>query len=272
MYYAFVMHLFWATLTSELIITISNCNRAWSSYNYNYYIPGLKKLKEMPEHAHQSDEYLTSRYLYSFEDMIRAEINMLNECMKPGGVAETEGLKQSYWANSMMISRHQRGLPPMVDIINGCYGTDERRALQWGPLRAQNPDGLLDLPNVHRWEGMLGRGLYAVQAEWWYTAYPNDDIHMICSNEMKADTVNVLNSVTEFLGLPEFEYSDVVSQGMYNVRGHEGYDKLTSWDSEKKEKTEDAIPLSDVFREELNAYVNIHNERLFSLVGKRCSW
>lgn len=95
---------------------------------------------------------------------------------------------------------------------------------------------------------------------------------MICSNEMKVKTASVLNSVTEFLGLPEFVYSDIVSQGMYNVRGHEGYDKLTSWNNEKEEKSDDSIPISDVFREELNAFVQIHNERLFSLVGKRCSW
>ena len=244
--------------------------RAWSSYNYNYYLPGLKKLNDLYEN--ESYEYLASKYLYTFEDMIRAEMSMLKECMEPGGAAEIEGLKQSYWANSMMVSRRQRGLSPMIDIINGCYGTEEKRNQQWAPLRAQNPEGILDLPNTHRWEGMLGRGLYAVQAEWWYTAYPNNDIHMICSNEMKVKTASVLNSVTEFLGLPEFVYSDIVSQGMYNVRGHEGYDKLTSWNNEKEEKSDDSIPISDVFREELNAFVQIHNERLFSLVGKRCSW
>mmetsp|Transcript_26928 Transcript_26928/g.44856 ORF Transcript_26928/g.44856 Transcript_26928/m.44856 type:complete len:123 (-) Transcript_26928:79-447(-) len=110
--------------------------------------------------------------------------------------------------------------------------------------------------------------------------------------------------VSRFLGLPEYNFSSVVSQGMFNVGGHKGYDKVTSWDTVEEEEEEKqqheqeetestarnvtqavaaaattpaeeeeaGIPLSDEFKQELLDFFKPHNERLFKLVGRRCNW
>lgn len=258
---------------AKILLTIREpLDRAWSSYNYNYFIPGLQHLKTLQENEDKDERYLIDKYLFSFEDMVKAELNHLLKCIKPGGDAEEEGLKQSYWANDAMDVRKRGNLPAMMDIINGCYGTQERRDAQWKDLKLNNPEGLLDLPNIHRLEGMIARGLYAFQAEWWYAAFPREDIHVICSDEMKHETASILEETSDFLGLPYFDYSSVVSKGMYNVRGHEGYDKVTAWKTETREKANDEIPLSPLFRSEIDLFLQEQNERLYLLTGKRCSW
>ena len=71
--------------------------RAWSSYNYNYVDPALTRMRKgirknkIPRG--QTDEYYIKHFIYSFEDMISAELKILKACLEPGGWGETETKK-----------------------------------------------------------------------------------------------------------------------------------------------------------------------------------
>lgn len=105
----------------------------------------------------------------------------------------------------------------------------------------------------------------------------------ICTEELNNATV--LLNLARQLGLPDYDFEKVIAEGAFNVGGHRGYDKATSWEeiaSEKKspssnattteKKEEDEIPLSDSLKAELLEFLKPFNERLFELVGKRCDW
>jgi len=128
---------------------------------------------------------------------------------------------------------------------------------------------------------LLGRSLYVFPLEWWYLTFPQEDIYFICTEEMRDMSGEPINELSQFLGLPSFNFSSVVGEGMYNVGGHKGYDKEVTWDEVEKETEEESsadelsstdIPLSDAFREELEEFLRPYNERLFDLVGRRCKW
>ena len=101
---------------------------------------------------------------------------------------------------------------------------------------------------------------------------------------MRDLTGEPINELTQFLGLPSYNFSSVVGEGMYNVGGHKGYDKEVTWDEVEKEANESTsdetqhsptsgeIPLSDEFRKELQDFIQPYNERLFELIGRRCDW
>ena len=87
-----------------------------------------------------------------------------------------------------------------------------------------------------------------------------------------------MSEVSDFLGLPSFNFDSVVNEGMYNVGGHEGYDTITEWTDGKDEvnpkskKKYDGIPISDDLKKRYLAFVKPFNERLFELADKRCDW
>uniref|UniRef100_A0A6U2MZF6 Sulfotransferase domain-containing protein n=1 Tax=Leptocylindrus danicus TaxID=163516 RepID=A0A6U2MZF6_9STRA len=114
--------------------------------------------------------------------------------------------------------------------------------------------------------------MYAAQVEWWYAAFPSQDITLICTEDLKYNTTKAMGDLSDFLGLPTFDYTDIVSEGMYNVKGHQGYDKAVSWEEEQEAEKNDTIPLSAEFRKELQVFFDEHNERLFALTGTRCPW
>ena len=101
----------------------------------------------------------------------------------------------------------------------------------------------------------------------------------ICTEELNNATA--LLNLARQLGLPDYDFEKVIAEGAFNVGGHRGYDKATSWEeiaSEKSqsnnttEKEEEEIPLSDSLKAELLEFLKPFNERLFELVGKRCDW
>jgi hypothetical protein len=59
---------------------------------------------------------------------------------------------------------------------------------------------------------------------------------------------------------------------MWEVIEVTGYDKATSWQDMWYDDDDDGIPLSTELRQELEEFLQLLNERLFRLTGKRCGW
>jgi len=264
-------------------------DRAWSSYKYNYVHPATDIMKHGEARGiqrGQSDEYY-EQHLFSFEEMLRAELAVLKECFAPGGPGQVEtermyGTKS--WAKDEFQRRKENKLPPLIDLDETCYGNRVSKDVprkQWADLLAAHPEKFVDLPHLFLSQALLGRSLYVFPLEWWYITFPKEEIYFICTEEMRDMTGEPINELTQFLGLPSYNFSSVVGEGMYNVGGHKGYDKEVTWDEVEKETEEEftgehlssgEIPLSDAFREELSEFIRPYNERLFDLIGRRCNW
>lgn len=131
------------------------------------------------------------------------------------------------------------------------------------------PNKVINLPNLHVVQSLVGRSLYTLPLEWWYALYPKDDLYVLCNEDLKYRSSESMSSVTEFLGLPSFDFSEVTSAGMFNTGGNTGYDTVTKWD---ESAAADDIPISSELRNEYMEFVKPFNERLFKLIGKRCNW
>ena len=282
-------------------------DRAWSSYRYNYVVPALDwamkgRLREKGIPKGMTEDYYRENHLFSFEDMLKAELKVLRECFEPGGRGEMkakERFGKMSWAIDEFQRRKEQGLPPLIDLDEHCYGSKVKHLIprrQWTDLIEANPDKIINLPNLHLVQSFIGRSLYVLPLEWWYIAYPAKDIYLVCNEEMRDNTADMLNHLTSWLGLPEFDFSEVVSQGMFNVGGNRRYDLATPWEEVDQEaanvenagtedeahqkedehdlleEREEIIPISDELRQELLEFVRPFNERLFTLTGQRCSW
>jgi len=121
---------------------------------------------------------------------------------------------------------------------------------------------------------LIGRGLYVFPLEWWYPFFPKDDMYFFCTEDLKDLSGEPMNRLGLFLGLPSYNFSDVVSQGAYNVGGHKMHE-FVSMDvinvtKLKKRGGDDELPPD--LKRELREFVTPFNERLFELTGKRCNW
>lgn len=266
-------------------------DRAYSSYRYNYVSPTLDILRTGKIYGiqkDQPDEYYLD-YLFSFEDMIQAELQILRECLSVPNGSAVSGAKSSWgkkqWAKKEYERRDKLGLDPLVDLDGHCYGgevnfTVTRR--QWTNLYAKYPKKVIPSNNVHLTQAMIGRGLYTLPLEWWYAVFNSSDIYFVCTEELKDMTGEPLNQLGQFLGLHSFNFSQIVGRGAYNVGSHRGYDNEVSWNelqveslsntSDSESADSEAIPLSDQVRRDLEDFVRPYNERLFKLVGRRCKW
>jgi hypothetical protein len=267
--------------------------RSFSSYRYNYVNPAIEIMKKGKAPGilkNKSDEYY-HQYLHTFEDMIKAELKLLKECLAPGGPGE-QGARGKWgttkeWGKKVYEKRKAKGLPPLVDIDGHCYGDFISKTVprkQWQELVDEKPNKFLNVPSIHLSQAMIGRSLYVYPLEWWYSMFPEEDIYFLCTEEMRDMTGAPLNKVGQFLGLPSFNFSEIVSEGAYNVGGHKGYDKVTSWETVEEEHQEEPreqqhsdtvdeeIPLSDELRAELLAFFKIHNDRLIKVVERTCKW
>ena len=117
----------------------------------------------------------------------------------------------------------------------------------------------------------------------------------VCTEDL--NKVDTLNDLTAKLGLPKYDgFDQVLNEGAYNVGGHRGYDKATTWEELELEKATivekvdafkdgdkqttttastsmtNGIPLPDDLYLELKDFIDPMNERLFALTGKRCDW
>lgn len=264
-------------------------DRAYSSYRYNYAYPTMQsmrrgKVKGIPRG--QTDDYYRQR-LFSFEDMMRAELNVLRDCLTAPNGSALLGARNTYgsqpWVQHEYQRREELGLPPLVDLDGHCYGEPVDSKIwrkQWIELMEQYPDKVIQNENLHLTQAMIGRGLYTLPLEWWYAAYKTSDIYFLCTEELSDMSGDPLNRLGQFLGLSSFNFSNTVTKGAYNVGGHRGYDEETPWTEIENEKIgnetspmeTDEIPLSKELRNEVEDFVRPYNERLFALVGRRCNW
>jgi hypothetical protein len=266
----------------KIVVTIREpLSRAYSSYKYNYLRPALKALKngKGPRNTFvpkdQSDEYYIQHFLFSFEELISAELNNLNKCLIPGGEGEQRSRLKYPWAEEEYKYREAFALPPLVDVELCHFSRLSNKlplpSMQFSDLIAANPSKIIDIPRGnHLIQSMIGRGLYTSAMEWWYLSFSSEDIHVVCLEQLSKST-GEMDKLTSFLGLPEFDWSEVLSRGRYNMGGNEGYDTLTKIDN-RQSPVPDEIPLSEAFRKELQDFISVYNERLFKLIGHRCPW
>ena len=236
----------------------------------------------------QTDHYYM-KYVFSFEQMVKAELAVLKECLATGGDGITKA-KQKWektkWGEKVYADREGSNKPPLVDIDGQCYGGVVSPAIlrkQWAGLASKHPEKILNVPNLHLTQALVGRSLYVYPLEWWYAIFDQWDIYFVCTEELTDLSGASLNRVGEYLGLPSYNFSSVISEGMYNVGEHQGYDHVTPWDTAGDEDakvleklhvntTAEVIPLSPAFRKEMIDFFRPHNERLFKVTGRRCKW
>ena len=265
------------TLPGVRIIAIVRdpLQRAFSSYSYNYVRPALEMIRKgkvpgIP--TDKSDEYYKTHHLFFFEDMAQAELTLLKECLVPGGEAQSKAReKYKSWAQQMFSWRKENDLPELRDV-ELCYGAQVLGTVprkQWVELVKSHPRYVIDTPNLQLTEAILGRGLYATALEWWYSVFPKEDVHVLCLEEL-SNGIHKMNNLTAFLGLPAYNFSEVLAEGFYNVADHEGYDTLTT--REETRNSHHDIPLSDFMKQDLLDFFAPYNEQLFELIGRRCPW
>jgi hypothetical protein len=257
--------------------------RSYSSYRYNYVAPTLEEMRKgkfrdriLPD---QPDDYYEP-FLFTFEEMIRAELANLRDCLSPGGRAEVETRNQygQYaWAQAELNRREGLGLPPIVDMIGICYGKPMSKTViraQWADMVAANPEKVLTSSNAHLKESLIGRSLYVLPLDWWYALFPKEDLYFMCTEELSDLSGEPMNQLAQFLGLPRYNFSSIVLGGSYNVGGHKGYDEETSWEEvhqiDSIRSAKEALP--DGLRQKLREFFEPFNERLFNLTGQRCNW
>jgi hypothetical protein len=225
-------------------------------------------------------------------------LKVIKECIAPGGPGELGALERwgrEPWGMEVFAKRKQKGLPPLIDIDGACYGDFISKKVprrQWQELVDAKPNKFLNVPRLQLSQAMIGRSLYVYALEWWYAMFPESDIYFLCTEEMKDMTGEAINKVGKFLGLPSFNFSGIVNAGAYNVGGHKGFDKVTSWETvgagrevlphqqsnvtrttpSPEEPEEMEIPLPVDFKQEMLDFYKPHNERLFQLVKRRCQW
>ena len=331
--YPEVARLMHQSLPDPKIIVVGRnpIERGWSSYKYNYVSPTIQEMKKgrvqnVPRR--QSDEYY-KKFLFSFEELIRAELAQLKACLGIGGNSSpVHGHSTGFginatrviwsdkpWVKSEVENRLHTDTP-LIDLDEVCYGDKLNSTVlreQWAQLQMEYPYKVMLEKNVHLKQSLLGRSLYTFPLEWWYILYKPEQIHFICTEELSDLSGGPLNEMAmDFLGLPFYNFSSTIAGGAFNVGGHRGYDKETSWtkvqnEQEMSSNTEtitkrgstlaktttlesssetnsydhsnssivtsgSEIPLSKELLQELDEFLQPINERLFQLIGKRCDW
>jgi len=196
--------------------------RAFSSYNYNY-LPQAKKMKLEGEGG-----------IVSFEDLISAELDWLDICLKEGGFAQN-------WAKKSVFMGKVEDKPEF-NIIEGCYEDDSldifEKGMQWGELVERlgpSSKRTLNVRTKYLFQALLGRGLGSYQLAWWTGAFEN--IYVVCSESLLEYTSETLNALGSWMGVSEdkgSEWEEIAKIGAYNVGdnnpGGYVYDQKISWE------------------------------------------
>jgi Sulfotransferase domain len=95
----------------------------------------------------------------------------------------------------------------------------------------------------------LTRGIYANQLERWMKYYPREQFLILKSEDFFKDTQSTFKHVTDFLGLPEYNFSE---SKQWNVGQYNGMEEQQ--------------------REWLKVFFKPHNERLYQLLGRNFEW
>jgi hypothetical protein len=263
-----------------IVVGRNPIQRIYSSYRYNYVQPALEYLKKGRMRGidgRQPDAYY-QKWLFSLEDFVRAELKQLKDCLFNFGPEATrqQWYHHKKWTQAEFDKRASTVGDPLIDLDQVCYGGLVNRTVlrpQWAEMQLAHPEKILLSRGAFLTQAIIGRSLYVFPLEWWYILLDPNDILFVCTEDLSKP--EVLNDLALELGLPSYNFSDVVSEGAYNVGGHRGYDKATSWQDLKHDddnNDDDGIPLSTELRRELEEFLQPLNERLFRLTGKRCDW
>ncbi len=181
--------------------------RAVSSYKYNYIVPALTRLKRgqgvtasgEPIPGGMSEQFYRDNHLYTFEELVSAELVTLKECLQPGGKGETYsynryGKSKYMFFFSLFQARANRSQTPLIHMDGACYEATKSKSVprvQWTELARRNPDKILDLPNLQLTQSIVGRSIYVLPLEWWYEVFASASgtkeevwIHAVCTEEM----------------------------------------------------------------------------------------
>ena len=172
-------------------------------------------------------------------------------------------------------------LPPLMTLDESCYGGSVSSSLprrQWKELVELHPNKMINVGNLHLVQSLVGRSLYSLPLEWWYEMYSKKDLFLVCNEDLKNQPSATMSKISEFLGLPDFNFDPVVNKGLYNVGGNEGYDKVTLWvegqslEVPNHRESNDGIPISDELRKKYQSFVQPYSNRLFEMTGTKCKW
>ncbi|KAL3801075.1 hypothetical protein HJC23_002368 [Cyclotella cryptica] len=295
------------SLPKIIAIVREPIDRAVSSYKYNYITPALKRMRSGtalsaggdPIPGGRNDLYYLTNHMFSLEELARAELQALRRCLKAGGQGERytrkryAKYKDSFFYDSIK-RRNESNERHLIHLDGACYKDSFSNTIprvQWKELGKEHPNKILALPDLQLIQSIIGRGAYIFPLEWWYEVFGSsvkdreERIQVVCTEDMADGSVDTMENVTKFLGLPEFDsWSDVTNVGWYNVGGHRGYDTVTQLhDEDGADASDDEDPaidkarlalsfISDSFMKELVEFYRPYNERLFELIGKRCPW
>jgi hypothetical protein len=227
-----------------LLMARDPVERAWSGYKYNY-------LRALPPGAKP----------IPFGTLVRWEIErVLLPCHR---AAQRSSLGPG---------------PVKIDMSKSCYGKVPK-SRQFKEVFDGKPDfngqvwtsSSLPTPCAFGCHQLVGRGLYVHMMAWWYGTFPADDIHVVCTEDLSppAKAAESMAKVAAHIGLDSFDFLPTVSKGKYNVEGHEGYERLTTWGDAARDAHHQMDPAT---RQYLDEFFSPYSEAFFSLVGKRCSW
>jgi len=95
----------------------------------------------------------------------------------------------------------------------------------------------------------LARGFYAEQLQLWMDKFPKEQLLVISSEDLASKTADTLTTIFDFLGLPNHKIKDLTKR------------------NEAKYP-----PMNPDTRKTLVEYFKPHNEKLYSLLGRRFDW
>jgi hypothetical protein len=94
------------------------------------------------------------------------------------------------------------------------------------------------------------RGIYVDQVKRYFDVFGRGNVHVVDSDSLFTNPKSVLNDVFEFIGIPRYEDVDFSPRNVGMKKSVE----------------------SDRVYEELKAYFEAHNEKLYDLLGERFAW
>ncbi len=103
--------------------------------------------------------------------------------------------------------------------------------------------------SIDRPRSYLSKGLYANQLELWKNNFPENQIHIICTENMKKYPEKELLEIFKFLEIPKYQIKNPQKQKMYN------YEKM-----------------NPETRQRLLDYFRPHNEKLFKMIQRKFEW
>ena len=103
--------------------------------------------------------------------------------------------------------------------------------------------------SVDRRRSYLAKGIYAEQLEIWKNIFPENQIHIICMEDMEKDPQNELLKIFQFLKIPKYKIKNPQKQKMV---------KYVKMDANTRRKLLD--------------YYKPYTEKLFNIIQKKFEW